>query len=211
MSRAGVLPILGLAFALAGCPIPQALPEYNASTITPPRILVDRIATSDLGRPGHPGDGNPIIFVPANCASSPVYVLSARVNDPDPTESIDSRWFVNYDPRFTLNRTWVQQVPVPATGDTTNLERDVPAFVFTAYDFAPSPGAPSVSPQPAPGGGSWYPQEGILRVVELVVSNGFDASQITTTTVLPNRAARTGFETQVHRWVFLSSSAVGCD
>jgi hypothetical protein len=232
MSRAGVLPLVALAVGLAGCPLPQPLPEYSAGTVTPPRILVDEIARATLkvdgglsdGVPGsgNPGDGNAIVFVPANCPSTaPVYYLWARVVDTNNTESIEARWFVNYDPASSREQTWLRQYTIGANADTNNLVREIPPrvggvrqfFTFVPYDFGPAPGAPQVAavPKPSPLPGTWYPQEGILRVLELVVSNGFDPSPVTG--VLPNRAARKGFETQVYRWVFLTvpeSAAVPC-
>jgi hypothetical protein len=141
--------------------------------------------------------------------------------DTNNTESIQARWFVNYDPRSSNDQRWKDQNTIGANADTNDLVREIPPrvggirqfFPFVAYDFAPAGGAPQVAATPAPGGGSWHPQEGILRVVELVVSNGFDPSPITTGSVLPNRAPRPGFETQVYRWVFLTvpeSAAVPC-
>lgn len=212
MRRAALAPIAAAWLLLAGCPLPQALPEYTAGTITPPRILVDEIATSDLGVTGAAGDGNPIVFVPADCTTAPVFTLSARVVDTNNTETIDSRWFVNYDPRVTTNRTWVQEVTIASNADATNLVRNVPPFAFAPYDFGPAPRAPAVSPQASPTGTSWYPQPGILRIVELVVSNGFDPS-VVATAPLANRAPMTSFETQVYRWIFLSvpeSASVPC-
>jgi hypothetical protein len=212
MRRAALAPIAAAWLLLAGCPLPQALPEYTAGTVTPPRILVDEIATSDLGVTGNAGDGNPIVFVPASCTTAPVFTLSARVVDTNNSESIDSRWFVNYDPRVTANRTWVQEVPIAPNTDPTNLVRNVPSFAFAPYDFAPAPRAPPFPPQTSPTGTSWYPQEGIVRIVELVVSNGFDPS-VVGTAPLANRAPKPSFETQVYRWVFLSvpeSTSVPC-
>jgi hypothetical protein len=237
MSRAAVLPLAALAVALAGCPLPQPLPEYSAGTVTPPRILVDEIARATLkvdgglsdGVPGsgNPGDGNAIVFVPANCPStSPVYYLWARVVDTNNTESIDARWFVNYDPGTVPDSTWIRQYTIAANVDTNNLVREIPPraggvrqfFEFRPYEYGAALGAPQVvavdRPPSAPPGNKWYPQEGVLRVVELVVSNGFDASPVTASSVLPNRAARSGFETQVYRWVFLTvppSATVRCD
>jgi len=186
---------LALALVLAGCPIPQPLPDYPPGTITPPRILVDEIA----------GDGNPIIFVPSFCVTTPVYKLSARIFDSNTIETVDTRWFVNYDSRSSLGRNIWDQKAVPPNADTTNLTRDVPplvggvqqGFEFVPYDHPATYGAPPV------GGGPVYPDPGIVRVVELVVSNGFDPSVIGTAE-LSNRAPKPGFETQVHRWVFLS-------
>jgi hypothetical protein len=197
---------LSLAAVLAGCPIPQPLPDYPAGTITPPRILVDELV----------GDGKPIIFVPSGCTTTdPSYNLSARVVDTNTIETIDSRWFVNYDARNTQDAMYVRQYAIPPNADPTNLTREVPPrvngvpqyFLFKPYDFAPALGAPDV------GHSKPYPDSGILRVVELVVSNGFDPAPVTTGTALPNRAPSPGFETQVFRWVFLSvpeSASVRC-
>jgi hypothetical protein len=201
------LALLLAALGLAGCPLPQPLPDYPAGTVTPPRILVDPLVT-----PPATDGGNPVIFVPAGCitTTAPSFTLSAKVNDPITIETIESRWFVNYDARSTRNQIPVQTDPIPPNADTTNLIRDVPAFTFLPYDFAPPPGAF----QPTPGLPPFeYPYPSILRVVELVVSNGFDPNPVTTTADLPNRKPLSGFETQVFRWVFLSvpeSPSVPC-
>ena len=90
--------------------------------------------------------------------------------------------------------------------DRTQLLRDVPPrtaggapqfFEFAPYDYPPAPGAPDA------GVGPPYPYPGIVRVVELVVSNGFDPT-VVGTAALSNRAPKPGFETQVQRWVFLT-------
>jgi hypothetical protein len=194
-----------LAIGLAGCPIPQPLPDYPAGTVTPPRILMDQVSVTTDGNKLGVTDGNPIIFVPAGCVTiAPSYDLAASVSDSNTIESIEARWFVNYDPRFKPNYTYPQGDTIPPNADATNLIRPVPMFTFAPYDFGPSPGAPSVAHN-AP-----YPDPGILRVVELVVSNGFDPAAITTASKLPNKkplasdAADRTFETQTYRWVFLS-------
>jgi len=186
---------LALALVLAGCPIPQPLPDYPPGTITPPRILVDEIA----------GDGNPIIFVPSDCLSTePLYPLAARIFDSNPIETVDTRWFVNYDPRFAAySRTW-RENPVPPNAETTNLLREVPPRIGNAqqfFDFEPYQHPPAHD-APWPEHGSPWREPGILRVVELVVSNGFDPEA--SSTPLPNRKVKPEFETQVHRWVFLT-------
>jgi hypothetical protein len=198
------LAVLGL----AGCPLPQPLPDYPAGTVTPPRLLVD-----SLINPPATDAGSPVVFVPAGCTTTaPSFKLSAKVNDPITMETIESRWFVNYDARSTQSRT-PAQLPdtIPPNQDTSNLIREVPPFTFYPYDFEPPLGAPPQTATPIPS--FEYPYPGILRVVELVVSNGFDPSPVTTTSELPNRKTVTGFETQVFRWVFLSvpeSSSVRC-
>jgi hypothetical protein len=216
MRRAAIA--AALAVGLAGCPIPQPLPDYPAGTVTPPRILMDKIVTATDWNPNLSTDGNPIIFVPANCTTAQVYRLSAYVNDPITFETVDSRWFVNYDPRSSDTRMWAREDPVPPNSDSTDLNRAVPpasaplgpSFEFFPYDHSAAPGAPPATGVTGPGGTTWYPDPGILRVVELVVSNGFDA---TPTATPPNRATLPSFETQIYRWVFLSvpaSAAVPC-
>jgi hypothetical protein len=193
-----------LALGLAGCPIPQPLPDYPAGTVTPPRIRMDHMVPDT--------DGNPIFFVPANCVTSaPSYVLGGSVSDPITNESIEARWFVNYDPRDPQSYNYLKppSAVIPPNADTTDLIRPVPSFTFEPYRYGPSFGAPNVAPD------SWGDQ-GILRVVELVVSNGFDPAPITSTSELPNKkpsAGSTKFETQTYRWVFLSvpeSKSVRC-
>jgi hypothetical protein len=203
--RHAALIAAALAVGLGGCPIPQPVPDYPAGTVTPPRILMDAV---DL-EPST--DGNPIIFVPAGCPTTaiPSYSLATSVSDPTTFEAIEARWFVNYDPGSTPNYTIQQTNTIQPNADTTNLIRLVPAFVFKPYDYPPSPTvAQGVSPVPKPGSTStWYSQGDILRVVELVVSNGFEPA---TTVDLPNKKPRPGFATQTYRWVFLSTTSVSC-
>jgi hypothetical protein len=192
MRRAAVV----LAAALAGCPIPQPLPDYPPGTITPPRILLDEVA----------GDGA-VILVPANCTTvAPAYVLSARVVDSNTIESIESRWFVNYDFRDSAWSEIRRSDVIPPNADTTNLTRAVPPFTFEPYRYPPPYGT-ELRPGPP------YRYDGIVRVVELVVSNGFDPAALNTIVPAANRAPLPGFETQFHRWVFLAvppSASVPC-
>jgi hypothetical protein len=175
------------ALLLAGCPIPQPLPDYPPGTITPPRILVDEIA----------GDAS-VILVPANCTTvEPAYALGARVVDTNTIETIEARWFVNYDPRFLAYHHPWQNDEVPPDPNPDVLTRTVPSFHFLPYQHPP-PAELVTDPGPL------YPNPGILRVVELVVSNGFEPSAVTTAVAMPFRTTRPGFETQVHRWVFMS-------
>ena len=87
MRRAN-LALAALAFGLAACPIPQPLPDYPAGTVTPPRILMDADAIVPTT------DGNPIIFVPADCPTTavPEYTLGTSVSDTNTIESIEARW-----------------------------------------------------------------------------------------------------------------------
>ncbi len=61
MRRAELL-LAALALGLAGCPIPQPLPDYPPGTVTPPRIVVDDLL----------GDGA-VTLVPAGCTTLAPY------------------------------------------------------------------------------------------------------------------------------------------
>jgi hypothetical protein len=180
---------------LAGCPLPQALPEYSAGSITPPRIVVDEL----LGDDG-------VVFVPEGCPTAPSYVLSAHVVDTNTIEAIEARWFVNYDFRETRYNVAWQPRTIQPNADTTNLTRAIPPFTFEPYQHPPPFGVPY-------SGGTRYDADGILHVVELVVSNGFDPAFDNTIAPRANRSPKPGFETQFHRWVFLNvpaTSSVPC-
>jgi hypothetical protein len=202
MRRAALVPLAAWWLLLAGCPLPQALPEYSAGTVTPPRILVDdQLAPVNDAYPGA------VTLLPANCTTvAPIVVLSARIVDTNTVESVEARWFVNYDRR---DRTWNDihdsEVIAP-NADPNNLVRPVRAFSFDPYQFPPpyDPMVPGTSATGPP-----YREAGVLRVVELVVSNGFDPAVVGTAPAA-YRAPKPGFETQSYRWVFLTSSALPC-
>ena len=200
------------ATALAGCPLPQPLPDYPPGTITPPRILADGISIA-----GTSSNGQPIVLVPANCPTEPVYPLGAQVLDANTIEQVEARWFVNYHPQSGIHSlSWKSDV-IPPDPDPLVLTRSVPPrnaetgaeepFAFHPYQYPPPYALP---PTPGPP----WPGSDIVRVVELVVSNGFDPAATTwPAAALPNRAPRPSFETQVYRWVFLTvpASTGACD
>jgi hypothetical protein len=112
---------------------------------------------------------------------------------------------VNYDARYVERYTPAKAQTIQPNADTANLVRVVDPFTFAPYQYRESPGAPvGVAGSSPP-----FADAGILRTVELVVSNGFDPNP-TSSTAPPNRTPLPGFETQVHRWVFMTSSAVPC-
>lgn len=168
------------ALLLAGCPIPQPLPDYPAGTIPPPRILTESLTIPE-----------PVIFVPAECTSTapgPAYTLGARLFDSNNIEQIQARWFVNYpdggaDPHI--------EAQVPPDGDPTVFARTVEPFVFHPYAFAP----------PRGGGAPPFNAPNTVRVVELLVSNAFfdppNEAPIAFRSPAPN------FETQLQRWTFV--------
>ena len=66
--------------------------------------------------------------------------LSARVFDSNTIETIDARWFVNYDPRYHPTGLARRSRPIPPNADPTVLIRDVPPRldgVQQFFDFAP--------------------------------------------------------------------------
>ncbi|HEY6005416.1 MAG TPA: hypothetical protein VIV57_21230 [Anaeromyxobacter sp.] len=173
--------------ALAGCPIPQPLPDYPAgSPVTPPRIVVDRIPNADT-----------VIRVPAGCTTAPAYDLGATLIDVITIDVVRVRWFVNYDPNDSSRYRPEQEADIFGVNVNPPVtERTVPTFTFRPYD-----GFPTIANT---GGGSGR-NEGALHVVELVVSNGFDpAATDNPPSALPYRTPLAGFETQVYRWTFLT-------
>ncbi len=174
---------------LAGCPLPQPLPTYPAGTVTPPRILAAKTTSSV----------DSILVVPAGCATAPSYTLDARIYFQD-SVTVEARWFVDYRPDVQ-SRTTIQNTlrEVPPDPNALVLERQVPTFTFSPYEF----------PVPAELGlAASQSAAGVVHVVELVVSNGFatspdDAQQ-------PNRTPATTadgtsqFEIQTFRWAFVS-------
>jgi hypothetical protein len=172
------LPALAGALVLAGCPIPQAVPDYPAGTITPPRILTESLTIQE-----------PIVFVPAGCSSTepgPGYDLGARLFDSNNIEQVEARWFVNY-PDMTFP---VTDPEIPA--DPDSFERTVPTFRFHPYEFAPPFGTG------LPGDMKPFTEPETIRVVELLVSNRFlepDGPDY--------RSPAPNFETQLQRWTFM--------
>ena len=169
-------PLLALAL-LAGCPLPQALPEYpSTGTIAPPRIK------SDAATPGAT-----VILVDPACGGTPSFTLSTALVDENTLEKVEVRWFVDYQagsqsraaPLFT------QTIDGPADG--LNTQRTISDLVFQPYDFDPV------------GGEQAFRDGGGLHVVELVVSNGFAPEPASPR---PYRTPATNFETQVFRWIF---------
>jgi hypothetical protein len=177
-----------VALLLAGCPLPQPLPDYPAGTITPPRILATTTTRSS----------DAFIPVPAGCTTSPRYDLDARIFYPS-NVAVEARWFVDYNKnessRYAIQNT---NREVPADENPAILERTVPTFVFHPYGYPPAAelGLPSADPK----------AQGVLHVVELVVSNGFDPNpgipEPNRTAAVTDAAAR--FEIQTFRWVFVN-------
>jgi hypothetical protein len=181
------------AAALAGCPLPQPLPDYPPGTITPPRIIA-----ASATRPAES-----IIPVPAGCAEEPVYPLDARIHYQEAV-AVEARWFVDYKndvaSRFNIQNATREVPPDP---DPTVLERDVPTFTFSPYDYPP--------PAELGLGGTPWSSPGVVHVVELVVSNGFDPNP---EALDPNRTPAVNgllrFEVETFRWVFVNVAGPSC-
>jgi hypothetical protein len=181
---------------VSACPLPQPLPDYQTGTTTPPRIVMDGIIGPQA-----------IVRVPAGCATEPTYDLkdSAEgatgvfLSDPNTTEQVVARWFVDYDASDLLHQVpqHQDQVPPPESGASDPTRRSAPAFTYHAYGY----------PDPITGAAS-SSAAGVLHVVELVVSAEFDDTKEPI-----NRAPAVGFETQTFRWVFMTvpqSATVTC-
>lgn len=194
-----------LVLLLAGCPLPQPLPDYPPGSVTPPRILMDGLTPRET-----------VIRVPAGCAVAPSWELSAALVDTNTAETVTARWFVDYDPRNSARCAPAAPQTViegPGDGVPDPTQRHVPPYRFRPYDHAA-----------VLGGGAHPAAEGVVHVVELVVSNRFDAAADFTELCAPDleaaspfrTAVRDGtvqFETQTYRWVFVSeapSNDVAC-
>jgi hypothetical protein len=184
---------LAAAAALAGCPLPQPLPDYPPGTITPPRIVVDD-GIERISRP------ETIVRVPAACDTPPSFTLAAKLIDVDTFEVVRARWFVNYAPDVDDPPRYEPEREDEVLGSNENPplpSRAVPPWTFYPY---------SVTYPTIEGTGSGSGRNvGALHVVELVVSNGF--FEPPDLAPLPYRSPSIGpvnFETQVYRWVFLT-------
>jgi hypothetical protein len=174
--------------------------------VTPPRILMD-----SLMQPRSP------TLVPSSCtATAPAYDLQAALVDANTGEPITARWFVDYDQQNSARCPPAKPEDVitgPGDQAADPTRRTVPPYHFAPYDHDPVLGGPDPA---APG---------VIHVVELVVSNQFDAASdlvslctpAIPTTTFPFRtpASQDGvhFETQVYRWVFVNvpaSASVPC-
>jgi hypothetical protein len=192
--RRATVGAIAAAAALAGCPLPQPLPSYPAGTVTPPRILASSATSGSQS----------LLTVPAGCATAPTYDLDATIFN-QTSETVEARWFVDYRPdvasRYVVQNTIRE---VPADPDPLVQTRQVPTFTFRPYGFPP---AQELNAGPS---GS---AAGVVHVVELVVSNGFDTSP---TAPEPNRTPATTpdgnaqFEIQTYRWVFVNVAGLAC-
>ncbi len=188
------------ALLLAGCPIPQPLPEYSAGTITPPRIVMDD-STSQIAYPG-----TVVLVTPEFCTTpAPSYALSGALIDANTFEQVSARWFVNYDPVDPALRQWRQQDEIPGLNTTPpQTRRTLPTFTFYPY-------ANYGRTVAGTGNGTNGTEPGAVQIVELVVSNGFDPAVANpgdpagSGAILPFRSPALGFETQMFRWVFVTT------
>lgn len=123
-----------------------------------------------------------VVVTRADC---PPISFSAVIEDADLEDPVEARWFVDYapsNPEFAL-----LEVP-PAAENGIDPLRPLSPFHFEPASYA--------------GGGSRH-------VVELVVSNGFQAPA-TPGLAQPNRTPRPGYQTQVFRWFVVIDPAAPC-
>ncbi len=199
MNRASIA--LAALALLTGCPLPQPLADYPAGSVTPPRILMDQLDPRET-----------VIRVPADCPTAPSWPLAAVLVDTNTDETVTARWFVDYDRRNSARCRFEESEDIPGPGDEVEdpTRREVTPFDFRPYDY------PAVL-----GGGADPRGTGVVHVVELVVSNRFDPEAddagLCASDVPPERfpfrtADQDGtvqFETQTHRWVFVSEPETG--
>ncbi len=192
---------VAVAAALAGCPLPQALPEYPKNApVTPPRILDDSITLNGKTVTASPATvGAAIIPVSIYCATKPQYELGATLYDANDVELVTALWFVDYDPSLasTTSPAGPALNTIPPATDPTDLTRPVTPWSFSPYDYPPTVGPACAKDTVIDA----FHCAGILHVVDLVVSNEFAASGVLVP--LPNRSPAPQHETQSYRWVFL--------
>jgi hypothetical protein len=183
---ARLLPPAALALLLAGCPIPQSLPEYpSTGKIAPPRLLVDVTTPIETA-----------IEVAPDClvttGAEPIFTLHTELVDENTLEKVEARWFVDYLPGNQARETprATEIIEGPADGLTT--QRPVQDYLFHPYGFDPQ------------GSEQAFRDGGGLHVVEVVVSNGFAPEPDSGQPALPRpwRTPLPQFETQLYRWVF---------
>jgi len=185
------LVLAALLAPLLGCPLPQPLAEVApGQPITPPRIVVEDVRRQIVVTPI-----DTLLRVPVGCSAHPAYALQASLIDPNTTELVVARWFVNYDPAsppdYSIRHE--DQISGPPTSADDLTLRQTPPYSFDPYLWPPQAGT----------GDGTGDSVGALHVVDLVVSNGFDASQDQTTLARPNRTPALDYEVQLYRWVFL--------
>lgn len=156
---------------LLGCPFAQPVPgveHQDGGTITPPRIDPASAVPSDT-----------VILYQTPCATP--FTLQANVLDENMTDTVQTRWFVDYDPDDQSKSNYVYHEDFgPPPEDPAQVLRTIPVSWNFASDDWP----------------------GTAHVVELVISNGFASDN--------GRAPASGYETQVFRWVFVYSASGRC-
>ncbi|MBI5066665.1 MAG: hypothetical protein HZB56_00380 [Deltaproteobacteria bacterium] len=108
---------------LAGCPLPQALPETVAGGTGGfgPRIAFELVAPQST-----------FVDVGKACATPPRFDLHATVVDRDQLEAVKARWFVDYHPatNFGIAR------QDDAAGNGQDFLRPLPSFAYVLQDGA---------------------------------------------------------------------------
>jgi hypothetical protein len=185
---------LALGLLLAGCPIPQSLPEYpSTGKIAPPRLLADVTTPPETS-----------IEVAPDCLATagaePSYVLHTELVDENTLEVVEARWFVDYLPGSQAREVPRASELIEGPPDGLSTVRAVQDFTFRPYGFDPQ------------GSAQAFRDGGGIHVVELVVSNGFAPEPEPGQPALarPWRTPLPQFETQLLRWVFHYAPGGGC-
>jgi hypothetical protein len=161
-----------VALVLAACPIPQPLAEVARSadggSVSTPIILPDTAQPADT-----------VVLVKPDCPGAGAqFTLSATVEDLDTTESVEARWFVDWQ---ADSPGLLEDDTVPASSDSSDPSRLLVPVPFSPYTYG-------------------KPPDNAMHVVEVVISNSFRPTSDTTQPF--QRAAFPPFVTQSYRWVF---------
>ena len=147
-------------------PVP-GVEHQDGGTITPPRIDVASVTPADT-----------VVLYQSPCATP--FSLQADVLDENLADTVQTRWFVDYDPNNQSRSNYVYHQDFPPVDDPNLIRRTIPvAWSFQTNDWT-----------------------GTFHLVELVVSNGFASDN--------GRTPAVGYETQVFRWSFLYSASGRC-
>lgn len=115
-------PWLAAALLLAGCPLPQALPDtVTGGTVGfGPRIAFELVAPQST-----------FVDVGKGCTAAPRFDLHATVVDADRLEPVKARWFVDYHPvtNFGIAR------EDDAAGNAQDFLRPLATFAYVLPDW----------------------------------------------------------------------------
>jgi hypothetical protein len=173
MTRRLLAPLAGaLLVAAGGCPLSQPLPEVartvDGGTVATPILLPETASPAGT-----------VVYVRRDCTTGALFTLTINGEDVDTDETVEARWFRNYQQGNPGYKGSTQATP---SADPSDPTRTVEPFAFAAY-----------------GPGDTKPVD-TIDVVEVVISNNFLGLGDLTAPL--QRAAPPPYVTQSYRWVF---------